>query len=233
MLAATVKILLDNFVACSDDIQGVAIVSPQGQPLIHPFGFSEESTHMLAGSMLYLVSCLSEHCQWHSIDWVTVRMQEGYFICSQFDVDAFLLLQTTIVPTEYLQNHILQHLEKLQTIFKSSDEDTIVLQESYHPIELPNGLGVSSITNGNDVSSQNFSAHPQQGTPSFPIRLDVCEIAYCQKELTEEIGPIASTICDQTIQQNPDLSLMELINILSKYIPDQLAALEFQKRLGA
>lgn len=231
MYTETTEALLDDFVASSDEIQGAVMVSTQGQLLTNPVGFSEESTRTLAGSMLYLVVCLSEHCQWHTVNWVTIRAQEGYLIVGQCGLDAFLLIKTTAVPTGDWQNLFLQHLEKLQTALQFPNQDATVLPQNYRPIELNNRLGASSTTNGPLRDSQDTATSIQRFTSFFPLSLKDHEIAYCQRELTERIGPIAAMICENTIQHTPDLSLSEFINALAKYIPDQQAALEFQKRL--
>ena len=231
MSPVTIDTLLDDFVAYSDEIQGVVMVSKQGQPLTHSIGFSDESTRILTENILYLVSCLAEHCQWNTIDWVTIRAEEGYFLFSQVRPDAFLLFKVTAVSTNYLQNHILQFLEKLQTALQFSNPNITVLQQSYRPIEFINSLALSSTTITPGKSSLDSSTYLQQSTSPIPVHLGDLEITNCLNALTEKIGPIASMICERIIEQNPDLRLTEFINILSKHIPDQQEALEFQKRL--
>lgn len=230
MLTVTVETLLDDFVACSDAIQDVVIFSAQGQLLTCPYSLTPKSAHILAGSMEYLTNCVFELCQWH-VGWIIVQAQEGYLILAQYSLDAFLLVKATVAPTGYLQNQIQEHFEKLQTALQFSSQNASSVQRSYLRLELMNDTGLSSTSN---VSTKNFGESPtliQQPAPSFSIHLNKFEIDYCQKELIERIGPIASLVCNRTLQQNPNLQLADFIDVLSKHIPDQQAALEFQKRL--
>jgi len=67
--------------------------------------------------------------------------------------------------------------------------------------------------------------------PSAPSQLDLRFIQRCQQELAEFIGPIASIICQRTLNQNPGLSHTQFVEALAKKIPNQKQALEFQRRL--
>ena len=76
----------------------------------------------------------------------------------------------------------------------------------------------SSISNTG--SSSNFNT---QLTPEF--------IEHCRQQLAEFIGPMASIICKRAIQQNPNMTKVELASTLAKTISNPQQAKDFQKRL--
>lgn len=230
MLAVSVETWLDDFVACSNEIQDVVMVSAQGQILTRPYCITQNSIQIIASKMLYLVDCISEHRQWNAIDWVIVHAQEGYLILVQCSLDAFLLIKATVAPLDYLQNHIQKHLEKFQTVLQLPNQNATIAQLNHSPERLMSNTEVST-SNIPATNPQEPSSPIQKANSSFSLHLDELKIAYCQNELTEMIGPIASIICDLTLKQNPNLQLPEFIKVLSQHIPDQLVALEFQKRL--
>lgn len=252
MNKVTIETLLNDFVSASTEIQGAVMVSPQGQLLTHPIGLSETSTSIMAGSMLQLAGCVSEQCHWNAVDWVTIQALEGYLILTQCLQDIFLLIRSQDVPSGYLLHYIHHYLDRLRTSLRAPDHDATVVQLSYRPTELINQASVGTlmppITNGANASSHAANRtnppHPTSNgaqptpyvpsissAPTLPIHLDEFEIAYCQKELAEIIGPIASLICDRTLTQNPNLRLMDFVNALAQQIPDSQKALDFQKRI--
>lgn len=258
MNKVTIEALLADFVSASTEIQGAVMVSPQGQLLTHPIGLSETSTRIMAGSMLQLAGCVSDQCQWHAVDWVTIQALEGYLILTQCIQDIFLLIRSQDVPSGYLLRYIHHYLDKLRTSLRAPDHDATVVQLSYRSTELINrsatetlvpptangsrgsvmGLTADGKANGtsypvlNGMPSRNRAGiAPISPIPPIPLHLDEFEIAYCQKELAEAIGPIASLICDRILSQNPHLRLMDFVKALSQQIPDPQKALDFQKRI--
>lgn len=249
MNKVTIETLLADFVAASTEIQGAVMVSPQGQPLTHPIGLSETSTHIMAGSMLHLAGCVSEQCHWQAADWVTVQALEGYLILTQCIQDIFLLIRSQDVPSGYLLRYIQHYLDKLRTSLRAPDHDATVVQLSHRPTELvkrSNDPSNSTRTVNHSVISAsnavdyravqhetipNTSVAPMTVIPPIPLHIDEFEIAYCQKELAELIGPIASLICDRILTQNPHLRLMDFVKALSQQIPDPQKALDFQRRV--
>ncbi len=62
-------------------------------------------------------------------------------------------------------------------------------------------------------------------------RIDPSFINRCKQELAELIGPIASIICQRTLNKNPELSATDFVEALAKQIPNSKQASEFKKRL--
>lgn len=257
MNKVAIETLLADFVSTSSEIQGAVVVSPQGQPLTHPIGLSETSTRIMAGSMLHLAGCISEECHWQGVDWVTVQALEGYLILTQCIQDIFLLIRSQDVPSGYLLRYIQHYLEKLRTSLHAPDHDATLIQLSHRPTELVNraitpsngtrhpATSSGSLMNGSNSSGRigthlgkngtnpgrSTQVSPVTSLPPIPLHLDEFEIAYCQKELAEIIGPIASLICNRILTQNPHLRLMDFVKALSQQIPDPQQALDFQRRV--
>jgi predicted regulator of Ras-like GTPase activity (Roadblock/LC7/MglB family) len=255
----TIEALLIQFVSSLTEVQGVVMVSAQGQPLTDPIGISEASTAMMAGVMLHLAGCVSEQCQWHTVDGVTIQAQEGYLILMQCSRDLFLLIRASAVPSGYLQHQIQQRLLKLRLSLQALHSNETMTYLSSRPTQLINGNTGSptsddtvlayavngfstSVINGStatDPTANGSAQHiPPLSPPDLPKRislppssLDAGEIAFCQEQLAEIIGPIAYMICDRTLAQTPDLKLMDFVKALTQQIPDQQKALEFQQRV--
>jgi serine/threonine protein kinase len=83
------------------------------------------------------------------------------------------------------------------------------------------------------ISSQ-FS--PTTAPPSSPQPAPTSPITpvftnHCQQELTRCIGPMAKYIVEETLDQNPHLSVHQLIETLAVEIPNAKQAMEFRQRL--
>ncbi|NJN38833.1 MAG: hypothetical protein HC790_09030 [Acaryochloridaceae cyanobacterium CSU_3_4] len=255
----TIETLLIQFVSSSTEVQGAVMVSAQGQPLTDPIGISEASTSMMAGVMLHLAGCVSEQCQWHAVDGVTIQAQEGYLILVQCSADLFLLIRANAVPSGYLQHQIQQRLLKLRISLQALHSNETVVYLSSSPTQLINGNTGSSVSedtvlayaasgfstsvmNGSTETYPTVNGFAQQiphlsppdlpkGISPPPCSLSEGEIAFCQEQLAEIIGPIAYMICDRTLAQTPDLKLMDFVKALAQQIPNQQKALEFQRRV--
>ena len=71
---------------------------------------------------------------------------------------------------------------------------------------------------------------PPNPSPSQP-KLNQDFLNRCQQELAEMIGPMATIICRRTLNQNPNVSELEFIDLLVKKIPSQEEAREFKEKL--
>ena len=68
-----------------------------------------------------------------------------------------------------------------------------------------------------------FLSNSQIITPEFVTR--------CRQELAEFIGPIAIIVCNRTVEENPNMSKIELCMALAKTISNPKQAKDFQQRL--
>lgn len=282
----TIDILLADFVSTSTEMQGAVLVSPQGRPLTHPIGISEATTDIMAGAMLHLAGCISEHCRWHEVDWVTIQAHEGYLILVQCNSDVFLLVRADVAPSGFLQHHIQQYLDQIRISLQTPDHNATVVQLSYRQTELVKKRTLIPVTNsatlayampenGSSTANGNGSSAPYSpvnetgngylvegppqpsvpvaaplppmpsvvskpsvpsmpsasSVPPTPLHLDEFEVAYCQRELAEIIGPMASLVCDRILSQTPHLRLMDFVRALSQHIPNEQEARNFQRRI--
>jgi len=73
------------------------------------------------------------------------------------------------------------------------------------------------------------SANPPQPVASFRLTQSFAD--RCQQDLTRCIGPMAKYIVEETLEQNPHLSVYQLIETLAAEIPNAKQSAEFRQRL--
>jgi predicted regulator of Ras-like GTPase activity (Roadblock/LC7/MglB family) len=108
--------ILQELMAKPIDIQGVVLVSAEGQPITMPQGLSEHSACMLAGAMLYLAHQTREELHWKTSDAVSVRGQEGCIILSHCHADVYLLVKAGKVPMGLLEGEVNRTLTRLRSV---------------------------------------------------------------------------------------------------------------------
>jgi hypothetical protein len=70
---------------------------------------------------------------------------------------------------------------------------------------------------------------PPQAVISFQLTQSFTD--RCQQELTRCIGPMAKYIVEDTLEENPHISVQQLIEALAVRIPNAKQAAEFRQRL--
>ncbi len=85
-------------------------------------------------------------------------------------------------------------------------------------------------TSNNTFASNRFPAN-RAASDTTERNLSPEFVARCRRELVEFIGPIATTICDQTLANNPYLSNSEFVRALAALIPDFQSSQKFQQKL--
>ena len=85
---------LQNFVSAASDVQGAALVSPDGLALasVLPGGMDEERTAAMSASMLSLGERIGRELARGSIDRIVVEGEKGYGILVGCGADAVLLV---------------------------------------------------------------------------------------------------------------------------------------------
>lgn len=68
---------------------------------------------------------------------------------------------------------------------------------------------------------------PQTSTPTISDSF----VRKCEQELVNLIGPMGSFLVQKAIKSSPNITPLELVNLLSAQIPDSKKSLEFQQRL--
>jgi predicted regulator of Ras-like GTPase activity (Roadblock/LC7/MglB family) len=95
-------------------IQGAVLVSSEGQPMTAPVGMNENSTLIMAGTMLYLARSTCEEFNWQKVETISVRGQEGHIILAPCTETVFLLVKAGKVLTGLLEGEINRTIKKLQ-----------------------------------------------------------------------------------------------------------------------
>ncbi|NJM88530.1 MAG: hypothetical protein HC847_16530 [Hydrococcus sp. RU_2_2] len=124
---STLKIerILQELIAKPIGIQGVALVSDEGQPIFPPMGMDKNSTLIMAGSMLYLAKSTQDEFNWSSIETISVRAQEGYIILANCNRNNFLLVKAGKALSGLLEGEINRTVEKLQIELQTLQETSI------------------------------------------------------------------------------------------------------------
>ena len=95
-------------------IQGVVLVSSEGEPIAAPIGIEENSALIIAGTMLYLAKTTHEEFKWREIENIAVRGKEGHLILTRCNHDAFLLVKAGKTLSGLLDGEINRTVKKLQ-----------------------------------------------------------------------------------------------------------------------
>jgi hypothetical protein len=92
--SAKISSVLQNFVTGTPDIQGAALVSPDGLPLATslPGGMDDERVSAMSAAMLSLGERIGAELARGTIDRIFVEGNKGYGILTSCGVDAVLLV---------------------------------------------------------------------------------------------------------------------------------------------
>jgi uncharacterized protein len=93
-MANKIGAILQDFVSSTPDIQGAALVSPDGLPLAStlPSGMDEERTSAMSAAMLSLGERIGKELARGSVDRILVEGDNGYGILMGCGEDAVLLV---------------------------------------------------------------------------------------------------------------------------------------------
>ncbi|MDJ0525341.1 MAG: roadblock/LC7 domain-containing protein [Microcystis sp. M53600_WE12] len=116
-------------------IEGIMLVSPQGQPLTDSIGMEHNSALILAGTMLYLANNTKEELSWSDLEQIAIRSPQGHLILTPCSDQAFLLVKTGKTITGLLEGEIQKTRSKLAKILAISHPIPKLL--SYNPAVNP------------------------------------------------------------------------------------------------
>jgi predicted regulator of Ras-like GTPase activity (Roadblock/LC7/MglB family) len=94
MTAGKIDSILQNFVSSTNDIQGAALVSPDGLPLASslPMNMDEERTSAMSAAMLSLGERIGQELSRGTIERIYVEGDKGYGILIGCGEEAVLLV---------------------------------------------------------------------------------------------------------------------------------------------
>jgi predicted regulator of Ras-like GTPase activity (Roadblock/LC7/MglB family) len=102
-------------------VEGILLVSAQGQPLTAPVGIEQNSALILAGTMLYLANNTREELSWSDVEQIALRSPQGHVILTACSNQAFLLVKTGNTISGLLEGEIQKTCAKLQAILEISN----------------------------------------------------------------------------------------------------------------
>jgi predicted regulator of Ras-like GTPase activity (Roadblock/LC7/MglB family) len=204
---------LRQFARQSLNIQGIVLVSAQGQPLTASIGLDENVTLIMAGTLLQVGNQIAQECEWSDMEQVSLQAREGYLTMLPCGEDTFIMIKTSDLPNHSLQ----QELKQIIRIISAQLDEKIALNTEEAFVSIP----------------QFPSVYPKYSHPVSRIHLNLPEdfLGYFKQELTEFIGPIAPFVCKRILRKNPDFSLNQLVEALVKTIPNREQAKEFYQRI--
>lgn len=90
---ASLEGILQNFVSSTPDVEGAAVVTPDGLPLasVLPTGMDEERTSAMSAAMLSLGERIGRELVRGSIERIFVQGEKGYGVLTSCGRDAVLL----------------------------------------------------------------------------------------------------------------------------------------------
>ncbi len=126
--------ILEELVSKPIEIHGAVLVSANGLALTKPMGIDENSSSMLAGTMIYLAQNTQTLLNWQEVEFISIRASEGYMILSRCNTDAYLLIQSGKMPVGLLEGEINQTVAKLQAALSNpADDSSIIFQPALNP----------------------------------------------------------------------------------------------------
>ncbi|MFN7566544.1 MAG: roadblock/LC7 domain-containing protein [Microcystis sp.] len=102
-------------------IEGIMLVSPQGQALTDSIGMPQNSALILAGTMIYLANNTKEELSWFDVEQIAIRSPQGHLILTPCSDQAFLLVKTGKTITGLLEGEIQKTRSKLAKILSISN----------------------------------------------------------------------------------------------------------------
>lgn len=111
--------ILDNFVSGTSDVQGAAVVTPDGLSLASslPSGMDEERVSAMSAAMLSLGERIGSELNRGGIDRIYVEGKDGYGVLTSCGEDAvFLVLANKSVKQGLLMLEIKRSLEELKPV---------------------------------------------------------------------------------------------------------------------
>ncbi|MDJ0508466.1 MAG: roadblock/LC7 domain-containing protein [Crocosphaera sp.] len=121
MNLSTIEPILQDLAMKAIGIQGIALVSQEGQPLSVPIGFDKDTTSIIAGTMLYLAQTTENELNWQNVEMISLRSQDGHLILACCNTDTYLLVKAGKVLTGLLEAEISRTVKKIRETLQSRD----------------------------------------------------------------------------------------------------------------
>lgn len=113
--AEKIEGILQEFVNKTMGIQGAALVSDEGHPIVSAIGLDENALGMLAGALLYSIQVTQQELNWSSCEFLTLRGPNNYVMLSSFQSGIYLLIKSAKIPMGLLEGIVKRMTNKLKT----------------------------------------------------------------------------------------------------------------------
>ena len=176
---------------------------------------------MLTGKMPYLL--IDEYLNWQWKSYVNVSDS----------LTAILEKILTELPAERYQSatEVIIELENNQDIKNNITQNVSdnITREELKPRKSLGGIISSLLPKRNNQKDQKQSDAELnfKNIERTPISLNPQFVNYCQRELATFVGPLASVMTQQTLEENPDIPSKEFVKVLAQTIPDPQRAEDF------
>lgn len=109
---ASLQAILQNFISSTADVQGAAIVTPDGLPLASalPSGMDEERVSAMSAAMLSIGERIGKELARGAVERVVVQGDKGYGVLASCGPDAVLL---TIASPEIKQGLLFLEIKRV------------------------------------------------------------------------------------------------------------------------
>ncbi|MGK7956481.1 MAG: 4-vinyl reductase [Crocosphaera sp.] len=142
MNALNIDKILQDLLIKPIDIQGIALVSQEGQAIINPIGMDEATISIVSGTMLYAVQTTQREFNWQTVETISIRSKDGYLVLAACTEESYLLIKTGKVLTGLLEAEVGRTVKKIQTLLQPSE--TLVLETKQPPKPLDNTVYLDS-----------------------------------------------------------------------------------------
>ncbi len=208
MKASQLDLILQEFSQSISDIEGAILVSSQGQPITQAIGLEENTSQIVAGTILSAAAQLQAENQWSRYQQVCIRTPKGCVTLVACTEDIFLLVKTKKALSGLLEREIQQLLRQIQQALQGNTPSAT------HP-SVPK-----------PIVTQSAAIAPGASVDAEFIRC-------VQQELAQFIGPIAPLVCHRLFADSPHWSMSQFIEALARKIPDRQQAIAFEQRMLA
>ncbi|ESA39043.1 roadblock lc7 family protein [Leptolyngbya sp. Heron Island J] len=117
--AAKLQTALHNFVSGTSDIEGVALVTPDGLPIVAvlPSYMDEERVSAMAAALVSLGERIGSELLRGNVNQIAIDGEEGYCILSNCGEEAvFLVLATRMVKKGILNLEVKRAVDEIQSL---------------------------------------------------------------------------------------------------------------------
>ncbi|MGD1912740.1 MAG: protein kinase [Rivularia sp. (in: cyanobacteria)] len=180
---------------------------------------------ILTGKMPNLLIDESLNWQWQS----HVKVSDSFAgiinkMLEYLPAERYQSAKELIIELENIRNHNTNTNNSINIQVKNDD-----LKPKMSLIGIISSLLLRKIQNNRKQNAQ--KVHNFAQLDQTPVSQNPQFINYCQQQLTSFVGPLASIVMQQTLEENPDIVSKDFIEVLAQKIPDAQRAEDFKNHI--